>query len=249
MDSFAANYIKPRTSNLTNMNSSVITNKRQAQTIFTGYSRQITSINQGCYNQGPIVFNGTDGLAINNLKNGNTWTPPQTLNAIQTTHYCESNNTSSNDIIPTYNIICSDVLGIQYITLDIIGPFYISYDPYSSTTGVVEFFFYESATNLSPIGIQVLPLNSSLLVTPVNGTGWNNIGYVFRCTPLTILYSDGLSSALEVGYSYQFTNNSGTGNKTLTLTKQDMTTLIIIINDNDTYIPSPSYGFILYTFS
>ena len=89
MDSFAANYIKPRTSNLTNMNASLITNKRQAQMIFTGYSRQVEAINQGSKTQqGTLVFNGDDGLTVNNLKQGATWTSPQTLNAIQTTNYC-----------------------------------------------------------------------------------------------------------------------------------------------------------------
>lgn len=93
MNSFAANYIKPRTSNLTNMNASLITNKRQAQTIFTGYNRQVVTISQGCDNtRGPIIFNGADGLAINNLKNGDTWTNPETLSAIKSTQYCPSNS-------------------------------------------------------------------------------------------------------------------------------------------------------------
>jgi hypothetical protein len=87
MNSFAANYIKPRTSNLTNMNASVITNKRQAQTIFTGYERQVEAIEQKAVVRPAIVFSGADGPANNNLKNGATWTPPQTLNAIQNTNY------------------------------------------------------------------------------------------------------------------------------------------------------------------
>lgn len=80
------NYIKPRTSNLTNTNASVITNKRQSQMIFTGYTREITAINRGFKTtQRPLVFNGDDGLTVANLKNGNTWTNPVTLNAIQHT--------------------------------------------------------------------------------------------------------------------------------------------------------------------
>lgn len=87
MDSFAANYIKPRTSNLTNMNASIITNKRQAQMIFTGYVKQVEAIEQKAVSRPAIVFSGADGPALNNLKNGATWTNPQTLNAIQTTTY------------------------------------------------------------------------------------------------------------------------------------------------------------------
>lgn len=83
MNYFAANYIKPRTSNLTNMNASLITNKRQAQMIFTGYEKQIKDISQKIDTRPSIVFNGADGPTVNNLKNGNTWTNPQTLNAIQ----------------------------------------------------------------------------------------------------------------------------------------------------------------------
>jgi hypothetical protein len=87
MDSFAANYIKPRTSNLTNMNASLITNKRQAQMIFTGYAKQVEAIEQKADSRPAIVFSGADGPANINLKNGATWTSPQTLNAIQTTTY------------------------------------------------------------------------------------------------------------------------------------------------------------------
>lgn len=89
MDSFAANYIKPRTSYLTNYNASVATNKRQAQMIFTGFARQVEAINQGYKTvQGATAFQGTEGPALSNLKNGATWTSPETLNAIQTTNYC-----------------------------------------------------------------------------------------------------------------------------------------------------------------
>lgn len=87
MNSFAANYIKPRTSNLTNMNASLITNKRQAQMIFTGYVKQTEAISQQATNRPATIFNGADGPAINNLKNGDTWTNPQTLNAIQNATY------------------------------------------------------------------------------------------------------------------------------------------------------------------
>jgi hypothetical protein len=66
------------------MNASLITNKRQAQMIFTGYTKQIEAINHGFKtHRAPSVFNGDDGLTVNNLKEGNTWTSPQTLNAIQ----------------------------------------------------------------------------------------------------------------------------------------------------------------------
>ena len=89
MDAFAANYIKPRTSNLTNMNASLITNKRQAQMILTGDTRQVEAINQGFKTQqGTAIFKGDDGMAVKNLQEGNTWTSPQTLNAIQTTNCC-----------------------------------------------------------------------------------------------------------------------------------------------------------------
>ena len=84
MDAFAANYIKPRTSGLTNMNASLITARKQAQMIFTGYQEQISNINNGSNTvRKATVFNGDDGLAISNLKNGDTWTDPATLNAIQ----------------------------------------------------------------------------------------------------------------------------------------------------------------------
>jgi len=89
MDLIAANYIKPRTSNLTNMNASVITNKRQAQTIFTGYIKQTEAIAQKVTQRQAVVFSGADGPTIVNLKAGNTWTNPQTLNAIQNTKYSE----------------------------------------------------------------------------------------------------------------------------------------------------------------
>jgi hypothetical protein len=78
------NYIKPRGSNLKNTNASIITNKRQAQMIFTGYERQMHSINQGLATKGVYIFNGAEGPALINLKNGDTWTSPGTLNAIQT---------------------------------------------------------------------------------------------------------------------------------------------------------------------
>jgi len=86
---FWMNYIKPRTSNLTNQNASVITEKRQAQMVFTGYSRQVVAINQGFQTQrGAVVFQGADGSAVRMLKEGDTWTAPATLHAIQTTDYC-----------------------------------------------------------------------------------------------------------------------------------------------------------------
>jgi hypothetical protein len=87
MDAFAANYIKPRTSNLTNMNASIITNKRQAQMIFTGYVKQVEAIEQKAVSRPATVFSGADGPAVNNLKNGAIFTNPQTLNAIQNTIY------------------------------------------------------------------------------------------------------------------------------------------------------------------
>jgi hypothetical protein len=87
MDAFAANYIKPRTSNLTNMNASLITNKRQAQMVFTGYAKQVEAITQNVTNRQAIVFSGADGPAVKNLKEGATWVDPQTLNAIQNTTY------------------------------------------------------------------------------------------------------------------------------------------------------------------
>lgn len=83
MDAFAANYIKPRTSGLTNMNASLITAKRQAQMIFTGYEREIQAITQKTVSRPVTIFKGADGLAVSNLKNGDTWTDPATLNAIQ----------------------------------------------------------------------------------------------------------------------------------------------------------------------
>jgi hypothetical protein len=87
MNSFAANYIKPPTSKLTNMNASIITNKRQAQMIYTGYKRQIEAIEQKAVSIPPTIFSGADGPANNNIKNGNTWTTPQTINAINTSTY------------------------------------------------------------------------------------------------------------------------------------------------------------------
>jgi hypothetical protein len=87
MDPFAANYIKPRTSNATNFNASYITLKREAQMVFTGYERQIEAISQKAVSRPAIVFNGVNGPAINTLKNGATFTNPQTLNAIQNTTY------------------------------------------------------------------------------------------------------------------------------------------------------------------
>jgi hypothetical protein len=85
--SFAANYIKQPRSNLTNMNASLITNKRQAQMVFTGYERQIEAISQKAVQRPAVVFSGADGPANNNLKNGATWTNPQTLYAIENTTY------------------------------------------------------------------------------------------------------------------------------------------------------------------
>ncbi len=87
MDAFAANYIKPRTSNLTNLNASLITNKRQAQMVFTGYVRQTEAISQKVTQRQAIVYGGADGIAIKNLKEGDTWTDPAALNAIQNTNY------------------------------------------------------------------------------------------------------------------------------------------------------------------
>ena len=87
MDAFAANYIKPRTSNLTNMNASLITNKRQAQMVFTGYVKQTEAIAQKVTNRQAIVFSGADGPTVKNLKEGDTWVSPQTLTAIQNTTF------------------------------------------------------------------------------------------------------------------------------------------------------------------
>ena len=87
MDSFSANYIKQPKPYTTNMNASVITNKRQAQMIFSGYEKQIEAISQKAVQRPAVVFCGADGPAINNLKNGAIFTNPQTLNAIQNTTY------------------------------------------------------------------------------------------------------------------------------------------------------------------
>lgn len=86
-NSIAANYIKQPKAYATNMNASVITNKRQAQMVFTGYERQIEAIEQKAVQRPAIVFSGMDGPAVNNLKNGAIFTSPQTLNAIQKTTY------------------------------------------------------------------------------------------------------------------------------------------------------------------
>jgi Leucine-rich repeat (LRR) protein len=78
------NYIKPRNSNLTNRNASIITNKTQAQTIFTGYTKQIGDINTGLKTTiHPRVFNGDNGLTVTNLKNGDTWSNPKAINSAQ----------------------------------------------------------------------------------------------------------------------------------------------------------------------
>lgn len=82
MDSFYLNYIKPRTSKSTNMNASLITNKRQSQMIFTGYVKQVEAISQMIVKRPATIFNGSDGLAVKNLKDGSVWTSPETLNAI-----------------------------------------------------------------------------------------------------------------------------------------------------------------------
>jgi hypothetical protein len=84
MEPLWMNYVKPRTSNLTNRNASVITHKAQAQTIFTGYTKQIGAINSGFKTViHPRVFNGDDGLTISNLKNGDTWSNPVSINTAQ----------------------------------------------------------------------------------------------------------------------------------------------------------------------
>jgi hypothetical protein len=87
MDAFSANYIKPRISNTNNKNASIVTNKRQAQMIFTGYQKHLQAVTQKVTQRQAIVFNGADGLAVKNLKEGDTWTNPETLNAIQKTIY------------------------------------------------------------------------------------------------------------------------------------------------------------------
>lgn len=254
MDSFSANYIKPRGSNLKNMNASIITNKRQAQMVFTGYERQIEAINTGFRTQrGAIAFNGAEGPTLANLKNGNTWTSPETLHAIQTTNYCSLSDSCPippPPSPPVYTISCSDVQGIQYITLSSIIPFYISYDTNISNTGVVQLSFYQTG-NPSPIGIQVVNLiTDSLLITPPPGTTSNNIGYVFRCTPILISYSGASSGSLVAGYPYEFRNDSGNLlPKILTITKEDSSTIVATVADGDTYTPSPLYGYISYNFN
>jgi hypothetical protein len=250
MDSFSANYIKPRTSNLTNMSGASITNKRQSQMVFTGYARQVEAINQGLKTQrGAIVFNGSDGPALSNLKNGETFTSPQTLNAIKTTNYCTTINSCNTPyIIPTYYVSCNDI-EVQFLTLKKIEPFYISYDPTVTNTGIIQFFFYSSSTNSTPIAIQLLDINStSLLIIPPDGTGWNNIGYLFRCTPINKLYSNEISGTLDPNYPYSFTNNSGFI-KLLILTKEDLSTVATTIANDNTFNPMPNYGYISYIFS
>lgn len=250
MDSFAANYIKPRGSNLKNMNASIITNKRQAQMVFTGYERQINAINDGFKTQrGAVVFNGSDGPALANLKSGDTWTSPETLHSIQTTNYCSLSNSCPPIPPPTYSITCSDVLGLQYISLINIEPFYISYDHTITNTGVVYIIFYQEGLTPTIIGSELINLSSSsLLVTPPYGTTWNNVGYVFRCTPINITYVDTNTYTIDSNYPYSFTNNSGSS-KSLTLTKPDSSTILVQISDNDTYAPNPLYGYISYKFN
>jgi hypothetical protein len=86
-NSVAANYIKQPKSYATNMNASLITNKRQAQMIFTGYERQVEAISQNAVGRPAVVFSGVDGPANNNLKNGAIFTNPETLYAIENTTY------------------------------------------------------------------------------------------------------------------------------------------------------------------
>jgi hypothetical protein len=243
MDSFAANYIKPRGSNLKNMNASVVTNKRQAQMIFTGYERQINAINDGFKTQrGTTIFNGADGPTINNLKNGSTWTPPETLHAIQTTNYCALSNSCPPSPPPTYSITPSDVLEIQYITLTTIEPFYLSYDSSITNTGVVQLIFYDIAHAIS--GTQIIDLTAASQIIIPSTNIHKEIGYVFRSTPINIPYVDTNEYNLEAGYPYSFTNNSGS--RSLTLTKQNLTTTLVQISG--TYIPSPLLGYIKYKF-
>ena len=245
MDSFASNYIKPRGSNLKNTNASLITQKRQAQTIFTGYERQVESINQGFNTQrGTAVFNGSDGPAVANLKNGDTWTSPETLNAILTTNYCYLSDTCSR--IYPYEIKCSDLDVLQYITLSFIGPFTVTYDHDITNTGIVELFFFNNENIL--VGSQIIDLTNQTLVTPVNGTSSTTVGYSFKCTPLDIKSSSHLSGVLNPGTVYTFTNDSGS-TKLFTLVKQDSNSIVQMISDGETYVPSPKYGYTSYIFS
>jgi hypothetical protein len=240
MDSFSSNYIKPRTSNLTNMNASLITNKRQAQMIFTGYSRQIEAINQGFKTQrGGIVFNGDDGRTVQNLKEGAIWTNPETLNGILKTQY----NTQPVITPSTYEVQCSDVVGIQYFTIDIIKPFYISVP--TPNIGVIQLFFYNS-NGVDVVGTQIIETANLSLITPPSNTASNNIGYVFRCTPIIITPSSGISGALEPGYPYIFENNT---NIDYVLCVTGNIVFCTFLTFGESYNPTPSWGFTSYIFN
>jgi hypothetical protein len=245
MDSFAANYIKPRGSNLKNMNASLITNKRQAQMIFTGYERQINAINDGFKTyRGTTIFNGADGPTINNLKNGDTWTSPETLYAIKKTDYCTLSNSCPPPPPPSYFFTPSDSVTIQQITLNTIAPFQITYNPSTTNTGVIKLLFYDTSQNV--IGTQIIDLtSSSLLITPSVGTTWNTIGYVFRSTPFIINPTvSNVGISLDPGYPYTFVNNTNYTNS-LGLTYASGSPLVgPSVSAGNTYTPTPIYGYI-----
>jgi hypothetical protein len=219
--------------------------------IFTGYERQINAINDGFKTyRGTTVFNGADGPTINNLKNGDTWTSPETLYAIKKTDYCTLSNSCPPPPPPSYFFTPSDSASIQQIILNTIAPFRITYNSSTTNTGVIKLLFYDTAQNV--VGTQIIDLaSSSLLITPNVGTTWNTIGYVFISTPIEIIGSAGSSGSLEPGYPYKFTNSTGS-TKSLTLTKQDLSTITLIISANSTSFPSSPfkiYGYTQYSFS
>jgi len=47
---------------------------------------------------GEEFFGDDPGMAVKNLQEGNTWTSPQTLNAIQTTNYCVTAGACNNNV-------------------------------------------------------------------------------------------------------------------------------------------------------
>jgi Leucine-rich repeat (LRR) protein len=185
------NYIKPRTSNLTNTNASIITIKRQSQMVFTGYARQIAAINGGFKTQRKaIVFNGADGPALANLKQGNTWTDPLTLYAIQTTIYDEDYVPPNKSITFTSSNIIPGTTILNFSNYPLLKKIDISN---ISTIQSIESFGsrieYIDISNSSITNIDNFP--SSIEYIDISGTSVISIENLANFSKLTTLYING----------------------------------------------------------
>ena len=231
----------------TNTNASEVIRRAKARTAFANQLINTKTLDQQCLNRvaaGPAATTSYDGTKYIDQRLGAIFTTPEQAATIVETSPCLPANPYREPIVyPSYELTCSDPLGIQIMATGTFTRF-----RFTTTTqgaGIVEFQFFLGDTYVSS---QLVVLDaSSPLITPPEGI--NEVRYVFKCNPISVtLDCEAISKVLQWTNPYQFTN-PGSEPTTLTLYKHPIDlgeTIVATVGAGETYTPTPSWGYDLW---